>query len=67
MDPTAGRGEALNISANDRQAFDVIGWNLRSVGVAAVPEPGTWMMMLAGFGLVGAAQRRRRSSVEAIA
>ena len=27
---------------------------------AAVPEPATWGMMLAGFGLVGAATRRRR-------
>lgn len=25
----------------------------------AVPEPGTWAMMIAGFGLVGAASRRR--------
>jgi PEP-CTERM motif len=25
----------------------------------AVPEPGTWMMMLAGFGFVGGAMRRR--------
>jgi hypothetical protein len=27
-----------------------------------VPEPATWAMMIAGFGLVGAAARRRRSS-----
>lgn len=26
---------------------------------AAVPEPATWLMMIAGFGLVGAAARRR--------
>ena len=31
--------------------------NVRSVN--AVPEPGTWMMMLAGFGIVGGAMRRR--------
>jgi PEP-CTERM motif len=28
---------------------------------AAVPEPQTWAMLIAGFGLVGAAARRRRS------
>ncbi|MFW2850399.1 PEPxxWA-CTERM sorting domain-containing protein [Sphingomonas sp. TX0543] len=28
--------------------------------VAAVPEPATWAMMIAGFGLTGAALRRRR-------
>jgi len=27
----------------------------------AVPEPATWLMMIAGFGLVGAAMRRRRA------
>ena len=34
-------------------------------GAAAVPEPATWAMMLAGFGLVGVAARRR--SAKAIA
>lgn len=29
------------------------------VGVAAIPEPATWAMMIAGFGLAGAAMRRR--------
>jgi hypothetical protein len=31
--------------------------------IAAVPEPATWGMMIAGFGLVGAAMRRRRIRV----
>ena len=31
--------------------------------VAAVPEPGTWAMMLLGFGAVGFAVRRRRPTV----
>jgi len=32
----------------------------RLTGLAAVPEPATWGMMIAGFGLVGAALRRQR-------
>lgn len=30
---------------------------------AAVPEPATWAMMLMGFGIVGAAMRRRKQNV----
>lgn len=33
-----------------------------SAVTAAVPEPGTWAMMLVGFGLVGGAARYRRRS-----
>lgn len=29
-------------------------------GIGVIPEPATWAMMIAGFGLVGAAARRRR-------
>jgi hypothetical protein len=31
-------------------------------GAAAVPEPATWAFLIAGFGLVGAAVRRRRTT-----
>ena len=33
------------------------------VGAGPVPEPATWAMMIAGFGLAGAATRRARRSV----
>lgn len=37
---------------------------LAEVGVTPTPEPGTWMMMLLGFGAVGyGLRRRRRTSV----
>jgi hypothetical protein len=32
-----------------------------SVEVSAVPEPANWALLIAGFGLVGAMQRRRRA------
>jgi hypothetical protein len=38
---------------------------LDGVSVAAVPEASTWAMLIAGFGLVGAAARRRRMSTAA--
>ena len=34
-------------------------------GNGGVPEPATWAMMIAGFGLAGAAMRRRERSAAA--
>lgn len=48
---------------NNRASFD----NFSVNAVAAVPEPGTWAMMLVGFGAVGASMRRRRTQLTAIA
>jgi hypothetical protein len=31
------------------------------VYVAAVPEPASWAMLIAGFGLVGVSARRRKA------
>lgn len=36
---------------------------LTAESVAAIPEPATWAMMLGGFGLIGAASRRRSRPV----
>ncbi|MBA2921226.1 PEPxxWA-CTERM sorting domain-containing protein [Sphingomonas sp. MAH-20] len=58
MDPTRsgfmGGVTNLNLTPLDRIAFDVMGYD------TYVPEPATWAMMIAGFGLVGAALRRRQ-------
>ena len=38
-----------------------------TLDMPAVPEPATWAMMITGFGLVGAAARRRRTASPAMA
>lgn len=42
----------------DRQNFDLGAFG----STAAVPEPGTWMMMIAGFAMIGGALRHRRAT-----
>jgi PEP-CTERM motif len=37
--------------------------NITGGGLSAVPEPAAWAMMIAGFGFVGAAMRRRVTKV----
>lgn len=39
--------------------------NFGTGGSGAVPEPTTWALMLGGFGLAGAALRRRRAAIAA--
>lgn len=34
-----------------------------AANIAAVPEPATWMMMIAGFGAIGGAMRRRAHTI----
>lgn len=47
----------LNLSGGPNE-----GIFLDAITVAAVPEPGTWAMMLLGFGAIGLAMRARRRS-----
>lgn len=80
MDPTFCYGELGVIRAVDLAAFDTIGWNLNVdvlnnpnylrtttqiyKQALGVPEPANWALMIAGFGLAGAAMRRRRVSAK---
>lgn len=61
MDPTAGTGELLGISANDIRAFDVIGWTPRGI---ATPDTGSTLTLLS-LGLAGMAILRRRMKTAA--
>ncbi|KAB7643928.1 PEPxxWA-CTERM sorting domain-containing protein [Polymorphobacter fuscus] len=48
-----------NNPRSNQWAFDILGVESASQGV--VPEPASWAMLIAGFGLTGAAMRRRRT------
>ncbi|GGI90604.1 hypothetical protein GCM10007973_28660 [Polymorphobacter multimanifer] len=59
MDPTAtgpgGTRPSQVFTKFDLFAFDAMGYDWATV----VPEPQSWTMLIAGFGMVGAAARRR--------
>ena len=52
MDPTAAPGELLAISLSDRQALDVIGWDL-----VTIPEPFTGGLLAIGIAALCAIRR----------
>ncbi len=59
-------GQAVNFFIKDTYYSDNQGGVSLSLSrVAGVPEPATWAMMLVGFGLVGAATRRRGATYAA--
>ena len=66
---TASGGESFTLRVQDGSFRDRTGnsggVSLDISRVAAVPEPTTWTMMIAGFGLAGAALRRRTARATA--
>ena len=74
--PSNGSGQYLAVSgipivANVMNTIEVLGATSSKGGTysgtatfsAAVPETASWVMMLGGFGLIGAAMRRRKTSL----
>ena len=56
---TAGAGEVIS---GIRFTSTGVAFELDDIAATAVPEPATWAMLIAGFGMVGFAARRRRST-----
>jgi hypothetical protein len=52
----------FELSTTARNSNPVRPFDNYRVTIAAVPEPASWAMMIAGFGLAGAAVRRRASA-----
>ena len=79
MDPTFCFEQQGFVTGLDLAAFDAMGWNLsvdaltyqttstsviyNQFATAPVPEPTTWVMMILGFGAIGAGMRRRSVKV----
>ena len=60
-------GPAFNSGVTYGQLFvpyNRAAWSI-SAATGAVPEPESWALLIAGFGLVGAVARRRRTAVAA--
>ena len=65
-------GTCTNSSVGEIAGDTLVSYNMAFINAylaahpragGAVPEPATWAMMIAGFGMVGAAARRRRAKV----
>jgi len=72
--PNTGSGQSLTLNGvpifeNVMNTIEVKGFVKQTgsysgtVTFQAVPEAATWSMMLGGFAMIGAAMRRRRTSV----
>jgi len=58
LDPTVVPGEELVITDNDILLLDVIGFDVREIALAAIPEPGSFVVLLS-IGSVSLLRRRR--------
>jgi hypothetical protein len=61
----AGLQFGMFTQSSENGLFESAGINSALIGIGSVPEPANWALLIAGFGLVGAAMRRRQTAVTA--
>ncbi len=60
LDPGAAYGQAINVTPLDALALDALGWDAsRAVNLAAVPEPGSLLLMATAVSIAARRPRRR--------
>ncbi|MHA6720351.1 PEPxxWA-CTERM sorting domain-containing protein [Sphingomonas sp. RS6] len=71
IDPaSSGSWDTFDIPSNDcdpTKLSHIVFFGSQDAGAGAVPEPAAWAMLIGGFGMTGAAMRRRRKPVLAAA
>ena len=61
---TLGASFSADTSGQPQNSYDALDTRTYSINATAtVPEPASWAMMVGGFGLLGSALRRRRTTV----
>lgn len=59
--------QRVSTGVNPREAFGVQSFNWEILpGTTAVPEPASWAMLIAGFGLTGVSMRRRQAQLRRV-
>ncbi len=68
LDPGVGYGQVINITPLDALALDAVGWDAsRAMSLAAVPEPGSLLLMATAVSIAARRPRRRNPGKSSVA